>query len=508
MQKKRFSFLDTLERAGNFLPHPAVLFLLLIAVLLVASAVASFFDLSVIDPRDTQKRIAIVNLISMEGFVRLTTSFVTNFSNFPPLGQVLVAMLGVGIAEHSGFLSAIIRAMVIKAPQRFLTLMVVFAGVLSNAAGEVGYVVLIPLAGMIFHSVGRNPIAGIAAAFAGVSGGYSANLVIGTVDPLLSGITQQAARLIDPDYVVAVEANWYFMIASTFLIAILGYFVTEKIVEPRFSNSKSEIAIERESLHLTPLEKKGMLYGFLSLAIFIGLVLACALPEGSPFRNPTTGALTNSPFFKSIIFLVFFSFAIPGIVYGLVAKKFQCFNNVVSAMEQGMKTMSTYLVIIFFAAHFIALFSWSNFGPFLAINGANFLREMNVGGGFLLIGFVLISAFINLFISSASAQWAFLSPVFVPLLMLLGYSPEVIQAAYRIGDSATNIITPLMSYLPVILVAAMKYQKDFKIGTMISMMFPYTIVFLVGWCTLLYLWVFVFGLPVGPGAETFYKGAL
>lgn len=508
MKEKRFSFLNFLERVGNFLPHPAVLFLVLIIALMIASAVASYFGLSVIDPRNTEKQIAIVNLISMDGFVRLTTSFVTNFSNFPPLGQVLVAMLGVGIAEHSGFLSAIIRALVIKAPKRFLTLMVVFAGILSNAAAEVGYVVLIPLAGMIFHSVGRNPLAGIAAAFAGVSGGYSANLVIGTVDPLLAGITQQAARLIDPTYVVSVESNWYFMIVSTFVVSILGYLVTEKIVEPRLEKFQSEIAVERESLHLTPIEKKGMLYAFLSFVIFIGLILICALPEGSPFRNPTTGALTNSPFFKSIIFLVFFSFAIPGIVYGIVANKFKTFNNVIKTMEEGMRTMSGYLVIIFFAAHFIALFSWSNFGPFLAINGANFLKELNLGGGFLLIGFVIISAFINLFISSASAQWAILSPVFVPLLMLLGYSPEVIQAAYRIGDSTTNIITPLLSYLPVILVAAMKYKKDFKIGTMISMMFPYTIAFLIGWCALLYLWIFVFGLPVGPGAPTFYKEAL
>lgn len=508
MRERRFSFLNVLETVGNFLPHPAVLFLFLIVILMVASAVANYFDLSVIDPRNVDKQIAIVNLISMEGFVRLTTNFVTNFSNFPPLGQVLVAMLGVGIAEHSGLLSAIIRALVIKAPKRFLTLMVVFAGILSNAAAEVGYVVLIPLSGMIFHSVGRNPLAGIAAAFAGVSGGYSANLVIGTVDPLLAGITQQAARLIDPTYVVSVESNWYFMIASTFLIAILGYFVTEKIVEPRLEKFQGEIAVERESLHLTTLEKKGMLYAFLSFAIFAALMLICALPEGSPFRNPTTGALTNSPFFKSIIFLVFFSFSIPGIVYGVVAQKFKTFNHVIGSMEEGMRTMSGYLVIIFFAAHFIALFSWSNFGPFLAINGANFLKELNLGGGFLLIGFVVISASINLFISSASAQWAILSPVFVPLLMLLGYSPEVIQAAYRIGDSTTNIITPLMSYLPVILVAAMKYKKDFKIGTMISMMFPYTITFLIGWCGLLYLWIFVFGLPVGPGAPIFYKGAL
>lgn len=506
MKTKRFGFLDMLERVGNVLPHPAILFIVLIFILALVSAIANALGLFVIDPRDENKRIVIMNLLSMEGLVHIATSLVKNFSNFPPLGSVLIAMLGVGIAEASGFLSAAIRALVLNAPKRLVTFVVVFAGIMSNLASDVGYVVLIPLAGMIFYSLGRHPLAGIAAAFAGVSGGYSANLLIGTLDPILSGITQQAARMIDPTYVVGVEANWYFMFVSTFLIVILGYFVTEKIVEPRLGKYQQESMQQQEKKVLDGKEKKGLFYALLSLLVFIGIVLALIMPSSSPFRNQTTGSLIGSPFFTGIIFFVFLSFAIPGIVYGYVLKVFNHSGDVIEAMAKGMRSMGMYLVIIFFAAQFIALFSWSNFGPFLAIKGASFLKWLNMDAGVLLICFVVMSAAINLMIASASAQWALLAPIFVPMLMLLGYSPEVVQAAYRIGDSVTNIVTPLLAYLPIIVVEAMKYQKNIKMGTMISMMFPYSFVFLVGWCALLYLWVFVFGLPVGPGAETFYKG--
>ncbi|ANV98245.1 aminobenzoyl-glutamate transporter [Helicobacter enhydrae] len=507
MKTQKTSFVDILRKMGDYVPSAVVLFACLIALLLVASCVASFFELSVADPRKPDARIAIINLLSLKEWVHIATNLVSNFSAFPPLGTVLVAMLGVGIAEQSGFLSAVIRAMVVNAPKKLITLAVVFAGIMSNLASDVGYVVLIPLAGMVFYSVGRNPIAGIAAAFAGVSGGYSANLLIGTLDPILSGITQQAARIIDPNYVVGIEANWYFMFVSTFLITLLGYFVTEKIVEPRLGELPQDATREKVCLTLKPEEKKALWYAILSGVVLLGIVLACVLPIDSPFRNPTNGSLIGSPFFKGIIFFVFVFFAILGLVYGFVLKTFKNANDCVEAMSKAMQSMSAYLVIIFFAAQFIALFSWSNFGPFLAIQGANFLKALDLNAGLLLIGFVLISASINLMISSASAQWALTAPIFVPMLMLLGYSPEVIQVAYRIGDSTTNIITPLMAYLPVILAAAMKYQKDIKIGTLISLMFPYSLVFLIGWCVMLYIWVFVFGLPVGPGSANIYQSA-
>lgn len=505
MKTKRFSFLNAIEKIGNLLPHPAILFMLLILILMIASAIANSCGLSIDDPRKEGSQIAIVSLLSMKEFVRFATHTVSNFTTFPPLGTVLIAMLGVGIAESSGFLSTAIRALVLNSPKKLITLIVVFAGIMSNLVSDFGYVVLVPLAAMIFHSLGRHPLAGIAAAFAGVSGGFSANLLIGTLDPIMSGITQEASRLIDPSYTVGVEANWYFMFVSTFLIAFLGYFVTEKIVEPRLGKYQGEVEVEQEGIkRLTPLEKKALLFAFLGLGIYVALVLLCILPQDSLFRNAKTGSLVGSPFFKGIIFFVFFSFAIPGVIYGVVTKSVKNATSVVEAMAGGMKTMAMYLVIIFFAAQFIKLFEWSNFGPYLAIQGANILKSADLNPAFLLILFVLISASINLLISSASAQWALIAPIFVPMLMLLGYSPEVIQAAYRIGDSTTNLITPLMAYLPVILAVAIRYQKDTKMGTMISMMFPYTVVFLIGWCTLLYVWVFVLNLPVGPGAALEY----
>lgn len=505
VEKKRLGFLDVIEKAGNLLPHPAILFVLLILVLMIASWIANHFGLSVQDPRNKGGEIAIVSLLSMKEFVRFTTHMISNFTSFPPLGTALVAMLGVGIAEATGFLSTAIRALVLNSPKKLITPIIVFAGIMSNLVSDFGYVVLVPLSAMIFCSLGRHPLAGIAAAFSGVSGGFSANLLIGTLDPIMSGITQQASRLIDPHYVVGVEANWYFMMASTFVITFLGYIVTEKIVEPRLGKYTQEGQETNKGIErLSPIEKKSLLYAFLGLLVYIATVIFLILPQDSLFRNPKTGSLIGSPFFQGIIFFVFFFFAIPGLIYGISNKSIKNATNVVDAMAGAMKTMAMYIVIIFFAAQFIKLFEWSNFGPFLAIQGANFLKSADLNPALLLICFVLVSASINLLICSASAQWALIAPIFVPMLMLLGYSPEVIQAAYRIGDSTTNLITPLLAYLPIILAVAIRYKKDTKIGTMISMMFPYTIVFLIGWCILLYLWVFVFELPVGPGSALEY----
>ncbi len=505
MTKNKFSFLDIVEKIGNFLPHPAMIFVWLILALLISSSICSYFELSVIDPRDKSKEIVIINLLSMESFIRLSTSLVKNFTDFPPLGTVLIAMLGITVAEASGFFGSLIRMLILNAPKKIVTLIVIFVGLISNVASDVGFVVLIPLAAMIFHSLGRHPLAGIAAAFSGVSGGFSANLVISTTDSILSGITTKAAQIIDPNYIVGVEANWYFMCISTFLIAILGYFITEKIVEPRlgtYTNKEVEKSLEQS---LSPLEKKALYLALLSIIIYLICIFLAIFPADSALRNQSNGSLVGSPFLKAIIFYIFFFFAIPGIVYGIVTKKFISSDSIINAMSGGMKDMSMVLVIMFFAAQLIALFSWSNIGVFTAIKGALFLESLHIDKGLLLIIFILISACINLMVSSASAQWALTSPIFVPMLMLLGYSPELIQAAYRIGDSSTNIITPLFAYLPIILSVALKYKKDTGIGTIISMMLPYSIAFLIGWSALLYLWVFVFNLPVGPGAALFYS---
>lgn len=515
VNRKKNQLLSTIEWLGNALPHPVVLFVILIAVILIGSAVGSYFGLSVEDPRPEGAAgraadgvIHVVNLLDAEGIRKILSNVVSNFTGFTPLGTVLVAMLGVGIADAAGVFSAGMRLIVLKAPLRFTTPAIVFAGVMSNTAGELGYVVLIPLSAVIFHSIGRNPLAGLAASFAGVSGGYSANLLLGTVDPLLSGITQEAARIIDPTYIVGAEANWYFMAFSTFLVTLLGWWVTDRIVEPQLGPYKSDDLETDDSTMIsavvTPLEKKGLIWAGISFVVLAVIVALMVVPADGILRNQETGAIANSPFFRSIVIFIFIFFAVPGVVYGIVVKKFTNDKDVINAMASSMSSMGLYLVIVFFAAQFIAFFGWTNLGQILVVHGANFITSIEINSMLLFIGFILICAFVNIMMSSASAQWAVTAPIFVPMLMLAGYAPETIQAAYRIGDSATNIITPMMSYFGLVVAMAIKYKKDTGIGTILSMMVPYSIVFLLGWMVVFCIWVFVLGIPVGPGSAIYF----
>ena len=509
-------FLKGVEWLGNLLPHPVILFVWMSVFLLVLSAVLSYFGVSVIDPRpegasgrSADGMIEVVNLLNGEGLARIVENLVTNFTGFVPLGTVLVALLGVGIAERSGMISAALRGLVLNAPKKMVTFTIVFAGIMSNTAAELGYVVLIPLAAVIFHSLGRHPLAGIAAAFAGVSGGYSANLLLGTVDPLLSGITQEAARIIDPAYTVGAEANWYFMMISTFLISGLGYFVTEKIVEPSLgeynpTDADDPSVLDTKVERVSSLEKKGLIWAGLSMLVFCLLLAWTVVPADGILRNAETGLISGSPFLKGIVVFIFVFFAIPGYIYGKVTGSMKNNQDVVDAMSHAMSSLSIYIVLVFFAAQFTAFFNWSNLGSVMAVSGATFLNDIGLTGPFLLVGFILICAVVNLMLGSASAQWAVTAPIFVPMLMLTGYAPEMIQAAYRIGDSTTNIITPMMSYFGLIMAVAIRYKRNTGVGTLMAMMLPYSIAFLVGWIVLFIIWVFVLGLPVGPGSETFY----
>ena len=507
-------FLAFVEWLGNLLPHPVTLFALFCLFIILFSGVAEWLGISAQDPRPEGGGrveggvIEVVSLFSAEGLRRIVTGLVTNFTGFAPLGTVLVALLGVSVAEHSGLLSAGMRSLVMGASKRMVTLAIVFAGVVSNTASELGYVVLIPLAAMIFHSLGRHPLAGLAAAFAGVSAGYSANLFIGTVDPLLSGITQEAARLIDPAYEVGPEVNWFFMVISTFLIAILGTFVTEKIVEPRlgqYDESEASIDLGEQKIEpVSPQEKRGLKMAGLSFLLLCGLLALTVVPEWGVLRNQTTGEVAGSPFLKGVVVFIFITFAIPGFVYGKVVGTMKNDRDVIDAMSKSMGTMGLYIVLVFFAAQFVAFFKWSNLGTVMAIKGSILIQSLGLDGPIIFLFFIILCGMVNLSLGSASAQWAVTAPIFVPMLMLVGYAPETIQAAYRIGDSVTNVITPMMSYFGLILAMACRYKKDLGIGTLIATMLPYNIVFFVGWTLLFYLWVFVIGFPVGPGAETYY----
>ncbi|MEM1452917.1 MAG: AbgT family transporter [Planctomycetota bacterium] len=517
-------FLDFVERLGNLLPHPVTLFAAFALGVIVLSGIASWIGLSVEDIRpETQgQRIEAVSLMTAEGLRRISMNLVTNFTSFAPLGTVLVALLGVGVAERAGLLSAGIRALVLAAPPKLLTPTVVFAAVLSNTASEMGYVVLVPLAAVIYHSVGRHPFVGLAAAFAGVSGGYSANLFIGTVDPLLAGITTEAARIVGGDAYapggdseVLATANWYFMAVSTMLITLVGTFVTEKIVAPRLGDydetSAEEGALDASQDGLRPLdatEKRALGAALLTTALLIVGLLLLVVPDGAPFREPNAAADATvveriRPVLKSVVALIFVFFIVPAIVYGRITGSMRNDRDVIDGMAKAMGSMGLYLVLVFFAAQFVAFFKWTNLGLILAVAGANFIESANLSGPIVFLPFILMCCFVNLMLGSASAQWAITAPIFVPMLMLSNYTPEVIQAAYRIGDSTTNIITPMMSYFGLILAFATRYDRRLGIGTIVATMLPYSIAFLLGWIVLFYTWVFGFGLPVGPGTELY-----
>lgn len=496
-------FLAAVERVGNMLPHPATLFGIFALLVILFSWLFSLFDLSVTHPA-TNELIEPVNLVSRNGLHRILTEMLDNFTGFAPLGTVLVAMLGIGVAEQSGLIGTGLRLLVISAPPKLLTFVIVMAGVLSNTASEVGYVLLVPLSAIIFLAVGRHPIAGLAAAFAGVSGGYSANLLLGTIDPLLAGLSEEAAQIIDPSYLVNPAGNYYFMFVSTFFIAIAGTWVTEKIVVPRLGSYKGDAEAEKIR-DLTSDEKRGLWYAVITTVVLIGLVLFGLIPENGFLREAGTGSVLRSPFMRGIVAFIFIYASIAGIAYGIGAKTLRSDTDVMKGMGKAMSALGIYMVLVFFAAQFVAYFKWTNLGLIFAIEGAEMLRASGLGPIPLMIAFIFLSALINMLMGSASAKWAIMAPVFIPMFMLLGYTPELVQAAYRVGDSVTNIISPMMSYFALIVAFMEQYDEKAGIGTVVATMLPYTIIFLVMWMILLILWL-IFGIPVGPGAPLFLGG--
>ena len=494
-------FLTVVEKVGNALPHPATLFAIFALLALLFSGLGHWLGWSAVHP-GTEEVVEPVNLISQEGLHKILLNMVENFTSFAPLGVVLVAMLGIGIAEGSGLISAVIRALVLSSPKRLLTFVIVLAGILSNIASDVGYVLLIPLAGSIFLALGRHPIAGVAAAFAGVSGGYSANLVLGSIDPLLAGLSQEAARIVDPQYSVNATANYYFMVASSVFIALGGTWITEKVVVPRLGNYDNQG--ESEQLEaISPREKKGLMGAFITFMVIAGLILWGIIPENGILRD-SEGGILRSPLIEGIIAVIFIIFGATGLVYGIITKKYTNDAQVMKGMSETMKTLSMYIVLVFFAAQFVAYFKWSNLGMILAITGAKSLMATNLGIIPLMILFVIFAAMINMLMGSASAKWAILAPIFIPMFMFMGYSPELSQVVYRIGDSVTNIISPMMSFFALIIAFIQKYDSKAGIGTVISTMLPYTIVFFLMWVLLLVFWI-VMGLPLGPDAGLFYS---
>jgi aminobenzoyl-glutamate transport protein len=492
-------FLAWIERVGNKLPDPALLFAILMVAVWVISALLAPVAFAEIDPRNGEP-IRVANQLTGVAITTFLSNMVTTFTSFHPLGVVLVALLGVGVAEHTGFISAGLKGMLGITTPRLLTPLLIFVATISHTAADAGYVLVIPLGAVMFAAAGRHPLAGIAAAFAGVSGGFSANLIPSSLDPLLQGLTQSAAQLIDPTRQVNPLNNWYFLIASSFLIVGAGWFITDRIIEPRLRGvgvDGDASAMPRLEA-LTPPERKGLRA---ALAAMIGGLVLLALvsaPEGSAFRSPTSGSLTaaDAPLMRSIVPLIFLVFLIPGIVYGYVSGVVKSHRDVIQAMSKSMSTMGYYIVLAFFASLFIAAFGQSNLGALFALKGANFLKALALPGQATIVGIIILTTMVNLLIGSASAKWALLAPIFVPMLMQLGISPDLTQAAYRVGDSSTNIITPMMPYFPLVVVYAKRYVSNTGIGTIVSLMLPFSIAFLVIW-TFLLLGFWAANIPLG-----------
>ncbi|MBP2078017.1 AbgT family transporter [Oceanobacillus polygoni] len=505
---KSIRVLNFIEEKGNKLPHPVTIFILFTLIVIALSHVLYVFGVSVsfegVNNETGQietLNVGAVSLLVPEGIAYMFSSVVTNFTSFVALGPVLVAMLGVGVAEKSGYISAVMTNTVTKAPRKLVTPIVVFMGVMSNVAASVGYVVLVPLGAIIFLGFKRHPLAGLSAAFAGVSGGYSANLLLGTNDPLLSGISTEGARILDASYIVNATDNWFFMAASTFLIVIIGTVITDKIIEPKLGKYTPSEALENKN-EVTSLEKKGLFWANISILITVVAIAALVIPENGPLRGEG-GSIIVSPFMSSIIFLMMLIFLVPGVVYGFVTKSVKNDKDVANLMTGSLETMAGFIVLIFFAAQFVALFNYTNLGTIIAVKGAAFLQAINFDGGPLLVALIFITAFINLFIAADSAKWAIMAPVFVPMFMQMGISPEVTQVAYRVGDSSTNIISPLMPFFPLVVAFAQRYGKQNGVGTVISLMLPYSITILICWTIFFVIW-YVLGIPVGPGTSLTY----
>jgi len=498
--------LNVIETIGNKLPDPAVLFFISLLLVWAISAFLAPVEFADINPR-TGEAIRIQNLLTGEAMAGFLSNMVTTFTSFAPLGVVLVAMLGVGVADGSGYINTGLKMMLSMTPKSLLTPMVIFVGIISHSAIDAGYVLVIPLGGIIFYAAGRHPIAGIAAAFAGVSGGFSANPLPSALDPLLQGFTQPAAQILDATIQINPLCNYYFTACSSVLVTLLGWYITDRIIEPRLMKSApvDEDAEEAPDMsHISTVQRRGFWVATLISVILFVLFMLTLLPENSPFRD-AEGKISSfsAPIMQSIVPLIFIFFLLPGIIYGYLADHYAKTKDVIDDMSKAMGGMAYYIVMAFFCALFIDAFASSNLGALLAIKGATALKSLNLPGPVTIAGIIFLTGFVNLFVGSASAKWALLAPIFVPMLMQLGYSAELTQAAYRVGDSSTNIITPLMPYFPLVVVFCQRYFKQTGIGTLVSIMIPYSLALLIAWTIFLVIF-WIIGIPLGLQASYVY----
>lgn len=500
--------LNTVERIGNRLPDPVFLFLWLILGLVVLSLIGSGLGWSAVNPVTGDTLVA-QSLLSAENLERLIIGMPKTLAEFPPLGIVITIIYGASVAERSGLFATAIRGALLNAPRAILTPVVVITGMVSHHASDASYVVVIPLAAVIFAAAGRHPLAGLAAGFAAVSGGYAGNLFPGASDALILGITEPAAHLIDPSYSVNIAGNWFFIVGVVAVFTPIVWFMTDRIIEPRLGQWTPSAAAGApqagEKTPLTAAEKRGLAWAGLVVLGMIALWTAITLLPGSPFVDPEAEpAQAYNPLYRSLVAFFATTFFVAGGAFGAGAGSVKSHRDMVRMMVEGLSQLAPYIVLAFFAAHFVAMFNWSGLGPILAVNAAAGLQDIALPTPLLLITVVLVSCFFDLFIGSASAKWSALAPIVVPMFMLLGISPEMTTAAYRMGDSVTNIATPLMSYFPLILTFAQRWDPRFGLGSLMSTMLPYAGAFLVAGLLMIAAWV-ALDLPLGPGVGVHYE---
>lgn len=535
--------LDGIERVGNKVPHPAVLFLGLCVGLILLSQVLAWIGWSAtyqavepppqvveevfvggstlpgealppeaVDAEDytlVQRTAEVESLLSADGIRFLFTSFVGNFMGFTAMGIILIVMIGVGVSERSGLIGSLIRKLVDVSSPATLTYIIVALGVVSSIASDAGYLVLIPLGAAAFHSVGRHPLAGMAAAFAGVAGGFGVNFLITPTDAVLTEITNEAIGLVEPGRTIDITANLYFGIGSTVVLTVLLALVSVRMVEPRLGTYDPSVAPSGEELRDQPdtfdevapeLDSKGLRWaGIGFVAVLLG-VLALTIPSGAPLRDPETGSIIGtSPFMDSLIVIIALVFLAAGLGYGRGAGTLTTSNDVMDAITKAWAGMAGLLFLFLLIAQFIAYFNYSNIPQIAAVKLGDLIESSSIGDLWLLLIAMAITIVTGVIMPQAIAKWALLAPIFIPLFLRLGIEPQTVLAAYRVADSPVNIVTPIMAYFPLIVVFAARYDKRSGIGTVIALMIPYFVALTVVWTAFFVLW-YLLGIPLGPGA--------
>jgi aminobenzoyl-glutamate transport protein len=498
--------LDVVERVGNRVPHPAVIFLILIGLTMVIAHILAMTGASVTFDRlntetDTLEKVtsSAQSLLSADGLRFMYTTMIPNFMGFTAVGLLIAAMIGAGVAEEAGLVKALIRKLVVVAPRWAMTYIIVFVGILSSVAADAGYLVLIPLAGIAFLSLGRHPIAGLAAGFASVAGAFTVNMLIKPLDAVLTEFTNDAIHMVKPSLSISLTANLWFSIASVIFLTFIITFITERFVEPRLGAFKKsdDATATQDDQGVSREESRGLAFAGLALLGVVGVFGLLTFLPGAPLRDQTTGAIIgNTPFMNHLIVFIMVLFLATGAAFGLASGKSKGITDIVKAIEKSLGGLGGLILLLFIIAQFIAYFNYTNMATILAVSLAGTLKEANIGAVWLLLGFIIVVMILDLLITGAIAKWAIFAPVFVPIFVQLGVAPEAVLAAYRIGDSPINMITPLNAYFAMVVVVCQKYDKNAGVGTVVALMLPYVVGISVLWTVLFLVW-YIFGIPFG-----------